>query len=116
VVDEAHCILDWGEEFRPVFRELKQLRSVLPDAHVLALSATLSKVSQKQVAQHLLMRKYVSIMTIPTKENIRLTMRKRPGVGKTKSVKKAYDFVFESIFFELKQKCQDYPLTLIYCC
>lgn len=58
VVDEAHCILDWGEEFRPIFKEIKQLRAVVPDAQVLALSATLSKDGQKRVAQHLLMTRY----------------------------------------------------------
>lgn len=47
VVDEAHCILDWGEEFRPIFKEIKQLRAVVPDAQMLALSATLSKDGQK---------------------------------------------------------------------
>lgn len=116
VVDEAHCILDWGEEFRPLFREIKQLRAVVPDAQVLALSATLSKDGQKNVAQHLLMTHYVSIVTIPTKENIKLIIKKRPGVRKNKSVKKAFDYVFESVFYALKRKAQDYPLTLIYCC
>lgn len=116
VVDEAHCILDWGEEFRPIFKEIKQLRAVVPDAQVLALSATLSKEGQRSVAQHLLMTQYNSIVTIPTKENIRLIVKNRPGVGKYKSVKKAYDYVFESVFYELKRKPQDYPLTLIYCC
>lgn len=116
VVDEAHCILDWEEEFRPIFKEIKQLRAVVPDAQVLALSATLSKDGQKSVAQHLLMTRYESIITIPTKENIRLIVKNRPGVGKNKSVKKAYDYVFESVFYELKRNPQDYPLTLIYCC
>lgn len=116
VVDEAHCILDWGEEFRPIFKEIKQLRAVVPDVQVLALSATLSKDGQKSVAQHLLMTRYESSITIPTKENIRLIVKNRPGVGKNKSVKKAYDYVFESVFYELKRNPQDYPLTLIYCC
>ena len=41
LVDEAHCIvLDWGEDFRPVFQDIKQLRAVLPKAHILTLSAT----------------------------------------------------------------------------
>lgn len=103
VVDEAHCILDWGGGgFRPIFKEIKQLRAVVPDAQVLA--------------QHLLMTRYESIITIPTKENIRLIVKNRPGVGKNKSVKKAYDYVFESVFYELKRNPQDYPLTLIYCC
>lgn len=46
VLDEAHCVLDWGEDYRPMFRELKQLRAILPHAKILALSATLT-VKQK---------------------------------------------------------------------
>lgn len=99
-----------GEEFRPIFKEIKQLRAVVPDAQVLA-----SKDGQKSVAQHLLLTRYESIITITTKENIRLIVKNRPGVGKNKSVKKANDYVFESVFYELKRNPQDYPLTLIYC-
>jgi len=41
VVDEAHCILDWGEEFRPDFKRLFQLRSLFK-CQGLALSATIT--------------------------------------------------------------------------
>lgn len=40
VVDEAHCISQWGYDFRPAFLNIKNLRKVLPDARVLALTAT----------------------------------------------------------------------------
>lgn len=37
VVDEAHCILDWGYEFQAIFRDIKQLRAVRPDATVFSI-------------------------------------------------------------------------------
>ncbi|MBR1445761.1 MAG: DEAD/DEAH box helicase, partial [Alloprevotella sp.] len=39
-VDEAHCISQWGYDFRPAYLEIAQLRTLLPDAPVLALTAT----------------------------------------------------------------------------
>ena len=39
-VDEAHCISQWGHEFRPDYRNLRQLRRLAPDTPVIALTAT----------------------------------------------------------------------------
>lgn len=39
-VDEAHCISQWGYDFRPSYLKIKELRALLPDVPVLALTAT----------------------------------------------------------------------------
>ena len=41
VIDEAHCISDWGHDFRPDYRRIKDLINVLPgNVPVLATTAT----------------------------------------------------------------------------
>ena len=39
-VDEAHCISEWGHNFRPAFRYIDEIREIIPNIPVLALTAT----------------------------------------------------------------------------
>ncbi|XP_062621809.1 ATP-dependent DNA helicase Q1-like [Saccostrea cucullata] len=115
VVDEAHCVLDWGEEYRPMFSRIRELRAVLPDAKLVALSATLSQTAQRDVAKVLLMRNMKVVASQPTRENISLVVMRRPPLGSNISSKDTYDYVFLPLLNELKLKGQKFPLTIVYC-
>jgi ATP-dependent DNA helicase RecQ len=52
-IDEAHCISEWGHNFRPEYRELARFRKLFPSAPVIALTATAIPEVRKDICQQL---------------------------------------------------------------
>src|SRR5213080_3675136 len=55
-IDEAHCISEWGHDFRPEYRELKKLRDVFPDLPIMALTATATERVRGDIIKQLKLR------------------------------------------------------------
>ena len=55
-VDEAHCISQWGYDFRPSYLEIANIRKLVPDAPVLALTATATPAVVKDIQDKLTLK------------------------------------------------------------
>ena len=55
-VDEAHCISEWGHDFRPEYRQLAELRKLFPQVPFMALTATATGRVREDIVAHLQLR------------------------------------------------------------
>ena len=78
-IDEAHCISEWGHDFRPAYLGLGTMRKQLGSPALLALTATATTQVQLDISDRLQMHKPVKILAPPYRANLRFDVRKVPG-------------------------------------
>ena len=61
-IDEAHCISHWGHDFRPEYRQLRDLRKTFPEASVHAYTATATPQVRRDIAEQLSLRDPVELV------------------------------------------------------
>ena len=78
-IDEAHCISEWGHEFRPDYRNLRQLRAEFPAVPVIALTASATERVRDDIVEQLGMRQGRVFASGFNRPNLTYSVRPKEG-------------------------------------
>lgn len=111
VIDEAHCVELWGEDFRKSFGDLATLKALFPTAVTLALTATAPLAMVEKITDSLSISSCKIVRSSPNRPNIKLTVRKRMPNNYSKA---SYDEILLPMTKGLNRLREKFPMTIIY--
>lgn len=76
-IDEAHCIAQWGNGFRPEYSQLSMIREEFPDVPLIAMTGTAHEGTQDDIARSLRLRDEVRLVQSFNRANIHLEISQK---------------------------------------
>lgn len=80
-VDEAHCISEWGHDFRPEYRRIREVRQLLPKLPVLALTATATERVREDIVKQLELREPAIFLASFNRPNLKYQVIPKSGAA-----------------------------------
>jgi len=79
VIDEAHCISEWGHDFRPEYRQLSKLRAMFPEQAIAAFTASATRQVRHDIVEQLRLKDPLKSVSSFRRENLRYLVKECTG-------------------------------------
>jgi ATP-dependent DNA helicase RecQ len=88
-IDEAHCISEWGHEFRPEYRQLSRLRAHFPDRPIAAFTASATRRVRHDILHQLQLRDADKYIASFHRSNLRYVVKQSDAISQPQLLERA---------------------------